>query len=197
MKEQLTYYFSYTFSLTYHTLNWTWAFTIFYSAKLTTMSRKCACGKWLVIGKSTCGSCSTPHNKTHSPPGKTTSDNKTPKVCRHGKNCHRDHCYFVHPEGKESSKRKKNSGHMSERDRLKAERRQAFEFQPPQNYEKEFSGHDFGKNTIWEPPDNLQKTTINLSLDESYELYFPLELTNKDYLRYFLYNSIVLFIPYI
>ncbi|GMI38824.1 hypothetical protein TrCOL_g4937 [Triparma columacea] len=35
----------------------------------------------------------------------------------------------------------------------------------------------------WLPPKSLQKCTVRRSPTDSYELYFPLELTNEDYLR--------------
>ena len=35
----------------------------------------------------------------------------------------------------------------------------------------------------WEPPPGFQKCSVEVSPTEKYELFFPLELTNKDYLR--------------
>jgi hypothetical protein len=33
------------------------------------------------------------------------------------------------------------------------------------------------------PPKELQKTTVHVSLEESHEVFFPVELTDKDYMR--------------
>jgi len=45
------------------------------------------------------------------------------------------------------------------------------------------SSVDHIEQLIWQPPPELQKTSIHTSLNDSYELYFPVELTDKDYIR--------------
>jgi hypothetical protein len=40
-----------------------------------------------------------------------------------------------------------------------------------------------GGGCLWMPPKELQKTTVHVSLEESHEVFFPMELTDKDYMR--------------